>query len=62
MPDQRPIRVFVVDDHEMVRLGLSSLFDAEDGFEVVGEAATAGAAIGRSEPTARRASARCPPG
>ena len=31
MPDQRPIRVFVVDDHEMVRLGLSSLFDAEDG-------------------------------
>ena len=51
MPDQRPIRVFVVDDHEMVRLGLSSLFDAEDGFEVVGEAATAAAALGRVRAT-----------
>lgn len=51
MPDQPPIRVFVVDDHEMVRLGLSSLFDAEDGFEVVGEAATAAAALGRVRAT-----------
>ena len=33
-----PIRVMLVDDHEVVRRGLSSLIDAEDGLEVVGEA------------------------
>ena len=33
-----PIRVMLVDDHEVVRRGLSSLIDAEEGLEVVGEA------------------------
>lgn len=33
-----PLRIVVVDDHEMVRRGLRDLFDAEDGLQVVGEA------------------------
>jgi DNA-binding NarL/FixJ family response regulator len=32
------IRVMIVDDHPVVRDGLSSIFAAEEGFEVVGEA------------------------
>src|SRR3954454_3272195 len=41
----RPIRVFLVDDHEVVRRGVADLLLAADGFEVVGEAATAHEAI-----------------
>lgn len=40
-------RVFLLDDHEVVRRGLRELFDAEADLEVVGEAATAGEAMGR---------------
>ena len=32
------IRLLIVDDHEMVRLGLSSFFSIQDDFEIVGEA------------------------
>lgn len=32
------VRVFLLDDHEIVRRGLADLLDAEDGMEVVGEA------------------------
>jgi two-component system, NarL family, response regulator DevR len=39
------IRVFLVDDHEVVRRGLRELIDAEDDLEVVGEAGTAGMAL-----------------
>jgi two-component system, NarL family, response regulator DevR len=39
------IRVFLVDDHEVVRRGLKELLDAEDDIEVVGDAATAGMAL-----------------
>ena len=35
------IRVFVLDDHELVRTGLHTLLEAEDDMEVVGEAGTA---------------------
>jgi len=35
-----PIRVFVVDDHEVVRRGVRDLLDAEEDLEVVGEAGT----------------------
>ncbi|WP_181312425.1 response regulator [Nocardioides campestrisoli] len=35
------IRVFLVDDHEIVRHGLRALLDAEDDMTVVGEAGTA---------------------
>jgi two-component system, NarL family, response regulator DevR len=39
------VRVFLVDDHEVVRRGLKDLLDAEDDIEVVGDAATAGMAL-----------------
>jgi DNA-binding NarL/FixJ family response regulator len=38
-------RVFLLDDHEIVRRGLRELFDAEDDLRVVGEAGTAEEAI-----------------
>jgi DNA-binding NarL/FixJ family response regulator len=46
-----PIRVFLLDDHEIVRRGLRDLLEAEDDIEVVGEAATAEQALGRIPPT-----------
>lgn len=48
-----PVRVLLCDDHEMVRAGLRSFFDVQDGIEVVGEAGTAEQAlalIGRTRP------------
>jgi two-component system, NarL family, response regulator DevR len=36
-----PIRVFLLDDHEIVRRGVRELLEANDDIEVVGEAATA---------------------
>ncbi|GGS89322.1 DNA-binding response regulator [Streptomyces tanashiensis] len=42
-----PTRVFLVDDHEVVRRGLRDLLDGEPGMEVVGEAATAEHALAR---------------
>jgi DNA-binding NarL/FixJ family response regulator len=41
------IKVFLLDDHEVVRLGLRQLLDGEPDVEVVGEAATAAQAIAR---------------
>ena len=35
------VRVFLLDDHEVVRRGLKDLFDSEEGFEVVGESGSA---------------------
>jgi DNA-binding NarL/FixJ family response regulator len=40
-------RVFLLDDHEVVRRGLRDLLEAEDDLEVVGEAGTAEEAYGR---------------
>lgn len=37
----RPIRVFLVDDHEVVRAGIKSLLNRDSDLEVVGEAASA---------------------
>ncbi|MFI8320333.1 response regulator [Streptomyces sp. NPDC085529] len=42
-----PTRVFLVDDHEVVRRGLHDLIDDEPDMEVVGEAATAEQALAR---------------
>src|SRR3954447_6895903 len=42
-----PIRVFLLDDHEIVRRGLRELLEAEGDIEVVGEAGTAEEAVGR---------------
>ena len=36
-----PVRVFLLDDHEVVRRGLKDLFDSEEGVEVVGESGSA---------------------
>jgi DNA-binding NarL/FixJ family response regulator len=41
------IRVFLLDDHEVVRVGVRRLLDAEPGIEVVGEASTAAQALSR---------------
>ncbi|QEE61031.1 response regulator transcription factor [Salinibacterium sp. dk2585] len=43
----RPIRVFLVDDHEVVRLGIASVLRADPGLEVVGEAANFHTALRR---------------
>ncbi|WP_066987191.1 response regulator [Streptomyces sp. NRRL F-4489] len=43
-----PIRVFVLDDHEMVRRGVSGLLNAEPDLTVVGEGATAAEALTRA--------------
>ncbi len=40
------IRIIVVDDHQLVRVGTSRLLDDVDGFQVVGQAASGEAAIG----------------
>ena len=45
MPDGRDVRVFLLDDHEVVRSGLRELLAAEPGIEVVGEAGSAAAAL-----------------
>jgi two-component system, NarL family, response regulator DevR len=42
-----PTRVFLLDDHEVVRRGVRDLLEAEDDLVVVGEAGTAEEAIGR---------------
>lgn len=42
---QRPLRLLVVDDHEVVRQGLVSLLDRRDGFEVVAQAASVAESI-----------------
>jgi two-component system response regulator DevR len=42
-----PIRVFLVDDHEIVRRGLAELLEAEADIEIVGQAGTASAALGQ---------------
>ncbi|SCF78417.1 response regulator transcription factor [Streptomyces sp. Ncost-T10-10d] len=44
---QKPIRVFLLDDHEVVRRGVQDLLDAEPDIEVVGDAGTADHALAR---------------
>ena len=41
------IRVFLLDDHEVVREGIRLLLESDDGIEVVGEASTAAEAMDR---------------
>ncbi|MFD5890648.1 response regulator [Streptomyces sp. NPDC060334] len=44
---QAPIKVFLLDDHEVVRRGLRDLLDTETDITVVGEAGTADQALAR---------------
>jgi two-component system response regulator DevR len=46
------IRVFLLDDHEIVRRGVRELLETEDDLAVVGEAGTAEEALARIPPTA----------
>ncbi|MGD0121556.1 MAG: response regulator transcription factor [Candidatus Limnocylindrales bacterium] len=43
--DARPLRLLVVDDHEVVRQGLVSLLERREHFQVVAEAGTAAEAV-----------------
>ncbi|MET9736341.1 response regulator transcription factor [Streptomyces sp. NPDC006458] len=45
--EQNPIRVFLLDDHEVVRRGLTDLLDAEPDISVIGDADTAEHALVR---------------
>ena len=46
-----PVRIFLLDDHEIVRRGLRELFEAQEDFQVVGEASDAEEAMTRVPPT-----------
>ena len=48
--DGVPIRVFLVDDHEVVRRGLRQLLEASGDIEIVGEAGTRAEALSRVPP------------
>ena len=43
----KPIRIFILDDHELVRRGLVDLLTATDDLIIVGEAASAAEALRR---------------
>jgi DNA-binding NarL/FixJ family response regulator len=45
--DDAPIRVYLLDDHEVVRQGLRTLLESAGGIEVVGESGSAVAATAR---------------
>jgi DNA-binding NarL/FixJ family response regulator len=45
--DWMTIRVFLLDDHELVREGIRTLLETDDDIEVVGDAATAAEALTR---------------
>ena len=43
----RPITVFLLDDHEIVRRGVRDMLEAEGDIKVTGEAGTAAGALAR---------------
>src|ERR1700740_1337938 len=44
---ERPLKIFLVDDHEVVREGLAELLSEQPDFEIVGEAGTVEHAFAR---------------
>ena len=44
-PAKKPIGVFLLDDHEIVRIGVRGLLEAEPDIKVIGEAGTASVAL-----------------
>jgi DNA-binding NarL/FixJ family response regulator len=47
VPSDAVVRVFLVDDHEVVRRGVAEVLEDDPGIEVVGEAASAAEALAR---------------
>ena len=61
----RPLRLLIVDDHEVVRQGLVALLERRPGFQIVAEAGTAAQAVseaGRFEPDVVVMDVRLPDG
>ncbi len=52
MAENARLRVLIVDDHELVRMGLRTLLGGADGFTIVGEAGSVASAV--SEAAAQR--------
>jgi two-component system, NarL family, response regulator DevR len=46
-PTPTPVRVFLLDDHEIVRRGIANLLESAPGITIVGEAGTAAEALRR---------------
>jgi DNA-binding NarL/FixJ family response regulator len=46
-PTAKPVTVFLLDDHEVVRRGVRDLLETDPGIRVVGEAGTASSALAR---------------
>jgi len=64
-PTERPLRLLVVDDHEVVRQGLVALLDRRSGFEVVAQAGSVAEAVtqaSRHEPDVVIMDVRLPDG
>jgi two-component system response regulator DevR len=62
---EQPIRIFLLDDHEVVRRGIAELLATVPGFEIVGESGTAEQALSRvlaSRPDVALLDARLPDG
>ncbi len=49
LTETKPFRLLLVDDHEVVRIGLKTLLGRYPEFEVVGEASTAASAVTEAE-------------
>lgn len=47
-PSMKPVRVLIADDHEVVRVGLQTLFSRQDSVQVISEVATATDAVTES--------------
>jgi len=45
VPEKTPIRVYLLDDHDIVRRGLASLLEAEPDIEIVGQSGLASEAL-----------------
>ncbi len=49
MEQARPLRILIVDDHAVVRIGLRAVLEDEEGLEVVGEAGNARESLVRAQ-------------
>jgi len=47
-PEKNPMKILIVDDHEVVRMGLRNLLEHQGGLKVVGEAGTAAEAFDKA--------------